>query len=149
MFEILYVTTFLTLLTALYVIIFGVFRRNIISRRAKPIMYWRDSGGEVVKHTNPTRNLYSNATYDLTIVIPAYNEEKRIPFMVNDALDYFQELQETEKISVEIIVVDDGSRDGTVKTCYDYMKPYNGELDFKILKLCENSGKGLAVKTVT
>ena len=47
--------------------------------------------------------------HDLTLVIPAYNEEKRLP----RTLSQVQEYLDRWGINYRVIVVDDGSRDGT------------------------------------
>ena len=70
----------------------------------------------------------------LSIIIPAYNEEKTI----GEVLDKIRrvELGEVEK---EIIVVDDGSRDKTVEIAENK--------DVKVIKHAKNIGKGGAIKT--
>ena len=45
----------------------------------------------------------------LSVLLPAYNEEK----MINKACNRIAELLDKAEIVYEIIVVDDGSRDGT------------------------------------
>ncbi|MBT6822486.1 glycosyltransferase, partial [archaeon] len=47
----------------------------------------------------------------LSIIIPAYNEEKRIIKTLNKIQKYLLK----KKISYEIIVVDDGSKDKTIQ----------------------------------
>ena len=49
--------------------------------------------------------------YSLTIVIPAYNEEERL----DATLDKLAAFIEAEEWNAEIIVVDDGSSDGTAR----------------------------------
>ncbi|KAJ3392669.1 dolichyl-phosphate beta-glucosyltransferase [Entophlyctis sp. JEL0112] len=51
---------------------------------------------------------------DLSVIIPAYNEELRLPKMLNETLDYLikRRANHPEK-TFEIIVVDDGSKDST------------------------------------
>lgn len=46
---------------------------------------------------------------ELSIIIPAYNEEERLPVMMKETLEFLK----TYKESWEIIVVDDCSTDGT------------------------------------
>ncbi len=46
----------------------------------------------------------------LSIVIPAYNEERRLPETLASILDYLKE----QSFSYEVLVVDDGSSDSTV-----------------------------------
>jgi len=45
----------------------------------------------------------------LSIVVPAYNEEKRIGYCAGRLAEYFRK----RKKRFEIVVVNDGSRDGT------------------------------------
>lgn len=75
----------------------------------------------------------------LSIVIPAYNEYRRITSTLQD-IGYF--LRE-EKISAEIIVVDDGSTDSTAQTV-EVLKDTLPQL--RLIKLSNNQGKGAAVK---
>ncbi|MCK4882964.1 MAG: glycosyltransferase, partial [Candidatus Omnitrophica bacterium] len=46
---------------------------------------------------------------DISIVIPAFNESKRLPRFLACVIAYCQSVDKT----CEVIVVDDGSRDGT------------------------------------
>jgi dolichyl-phosphate beta-glucosyltransferase len=81
-----------------------------------------------------------NFNFELSIVIPAYNEEKRIKKTLKSCIDFFS----LEKINYEIIIVDDGSEDKTidiVKQSFKYFK------DYRIINLKNNKGKGYAVKT--
>lgn len=77
---------------------------------------------------------------ELSIIIPAYNEEHRIRPTLLSIWDY---LRETE-VSSEIIVVDDGSNDKTVEVVSRKMKDIPV---LKLLKLKKNQGKGFAVRT--
>ena len=52
----------------------------------------------------------------LSIVIPAYNEARRI----RDTLERLCHFKETKPYSIELIVVDDGSRDQTVEIVSDF-----------------------------
>jgi dolichyl-phosphate beta-glucosyltransferase len=72
----------------------------------------------------------------LSIVIPAYNEEKRIKNTISKIIKYV----DSNKIKYELIVVDDGSRDNTVKM----VQNFSGNV--KIIKNKINSGKGFSVK---
>ena len=47
--------------------------------------------------------------HDLTLVIPAYNEESRLPKTLADAKAYLDDWG----INYRVVVVDDGSRDST------------------------------------
>jgi dolichyl-phosphate beta-glucosyltransferase len=54
-------------------------------------------------------------TFDLTIVVPAYNEESRLPVMMKETIPYLEAKSREGKIfkSVEMILVNDGSKDQT------------------------------------
>ena len=58
----------------------------------------------------PFPSLYEASSLDLSVVIPAYNEESRLPVMLVECVAY---LQSKLKNNFEIILVDDGSNDKT------------------------------------
>lgn len=76
---------------------------------------------------------------ELSIIFPAFNEEKRIA----PTLRSFHQHLSNGKHSFELLVVDDGSSDNTVALMYDMMKELNG---LRILVLPENKGKGHAIR---
>ena len=97
---------------------------------------------------------------DLSIIIPAFNEEKRLPVMLDSVLHFLKDYKSDEKFSYEIIVVDDYSTDGTNNLVLDFVdksmeqnKPDSdsGEIgaDIRLLKLRRNHGKGGAIKRGT
>jgi dolichyl-phosphate beta-glucosyltransferase len=75
----------------------------------------------------------------LTVIVPAYNEEKNIKSTLEEISVYLKK----NDISHEIIVVDDGSTDKTYDNARACSKLFN---DFKILKNSPNMGKGYSVK---
>ena len=75
---------------------------------------------------------------DLSIVIPAYNEEKRIEKTIDTLLDKAHEL----KIK-EILIVDDGSIDKTSKIV---LAKVHKTIDIKLIQLGMNQGKGKALR---
>ena len=74
----------------------------------------------------------------LTVVVPAYNEEERLARSLPAITAYL----DAEKIASEIIVVDDGSTDGTARIAGEHLTPPRGRL----LRSPENLGKGSAVR---
>lgn len=78
---------------------------------------------------------------DLSIVIPAYNEAKRLPKTLATIEKLFHDREPRVK-SFEVIVVDDGSSDGTS----DYVKTEKLK-NLTTIRLDKNFGKGYAVKT--
>jgi len=77
--------------------------------------------------------------FELSIVIPAFNEENRIKNTLLIICDFL----EKKKISSEIIVVNDGSFDGTKEIVRKFQQK---ALNLKLIDLNKNRGKGLAVK---
>lgn len=74
----------------------------------------------------------------ISIVIPCYNEIKTIELLVSKVLE-----SNTLGLEKEIIIVDDGSKDGT----RDILEKYKKKNGFKIIFHKKNSGKGGALKT--
>lgn len=75
----------------------------------------------------------------LSVVIPAYNEEKRLPETLKKVRDYLNR----QNITYEVIVVDDGSKDDTSKVSSRLIKDWE---EFKVVSYNPNRGKGFAVK---
>jgi len=76
---------------------------------------------------------------DLSIVIPAYNEERRLP----KTLDSIHAYLKSQAYQSEIIVVDDGSTDRTAKIVKDCAQQYPG---LRLLSNGKNRGKGFSVR---
>jgi dolichyl-phosphate beta-glucosyltransferase len=77
----------------------------------------------------------------ISIVIPVYNEEKRIRSFLLSVIDYLSR----KDFSCEVVIVDDGSSDTTipiVKSLVDEMLPGK----YKIVQLPVNAGKGAAIR---
>ncbi|XP_069323430.1 dolichyl-phosphate beta-glucosyltransferase isoform X3 [Eulemur rufifrons] len=66
------------------------------------------------KETLPS--IWDSPTKRLSVVVPSYNEEKRLPVMMDEALGYLEKRQKQDPtFTYEVIVVDDGSKDQTSK----------------------------------
>ena len=76
----------------------------------------------------------------LSVVIPAYNEEQRIGRTLAETLDYL----DAQSYTSEVIVVDDGSRDGTEAVALSFSSRARGRL--RLLKNPGNRGKGYSVR---
>jgi dolichyl-phosphate beta-glucosyltransferase len=77
---------------------------------------------------------------ELSVVIPAYNEERRLPFYLSGIVAYL----EAQPFSSEVIIVDDGSQDGTA-AIVERFAAENSRV--RLIRLPQNQGKGYAVKT--
>ena len=75
----------------------------------------------------------------LSVIIPAYNEEKRIAATIFDVGRYLSQ----QNYSYEIIVVSDGSTDGTV----EIVESLKSQIEnLKLIDNQQNHGKGYVVK---
>jgi dolichyl-phosphate beta-glucosyltransferase len=84
------------------------------------------------------------ASLTLSVVVPAYNEERRLPALLL-ALDqtFDRILESTSMRLVEVIVVDDGSTDCTA----EIVRRFDGlEGRLSLIRLPANEGKGAAVR---
>jgi glycosyltransferase involved in cell wall biosynthesis len=70
----------------------------------------------------------------LSVVMPCYNERTTIEEIIRRVL--------AVPIRIELIVVDDGSKDGT----RDILTRLAGELNFKLIFQAQNGGKGAALR---
>jgi len=85
---------------------------------------------------SPRRDRYD---YDVSIIVPAYNEERRIINTLECVNKYF--LGKT--ITRQIIVVDDGSSDNTA----GLVENLKNDIDnLSVIRYCQNRGKGYAIK---
>ena len=73
----------------------------------------------------------------ITIIIPFYNEEKRIKKSLEQIIKY------KKKIKTEFILVNDGSNDESKLIVRDYLKK---KKNIKLINLKKNYGKGYAIK---
>jgi glycosyltransferase involved in cell wall biosynthesis len=78
--------------------------------------------------------------HSVSIVIPAYNEERRLPASLDAILRYV----ESKRFEfTEILVVDDGSTDGTAVCVEEYAKQHPA---VRLLRNPGNRGKGYSVR---
>ncbi len=77
---------------------------------------------------------------EVSVIIPAYNEEKRITPTIHSVVDYFDK---SEIQDYEIIIVLDGSKDKTLEVVTKLSKKYK---KIKIINNKINRGKGAVVK---
>ncbi|KAJ3285522.1 dolichyl-phosphate beta-glucosyltransferase [Rhizoclosmatium sp. JEL0117] len=91
----------------------------------------------------PPRRTSQNVA--LSVVVPAFNEAARLPQMLNDTLDFLDARFKRDKgHSFEVIVVDDGSSDGTAEIAREIARK-RACSQVRVLVLEKNRGKGGAV----
>ena len=76
---------------------------------------------------------------ELSIIIPAYNEELRLPATLSSIAAYTR----SSKRKIEVIVVDDGSRDKTVAVAEQFRDEIRA---LRVVSNGENRGKGHSVR---
>jgi len=77
---------------------------------------------------------------ELSVVVPAYNEERRLGRTLAEIVGYLR----SRRVAFELIVVDDGSRDGTSALTRELAGVHS---ELRLIRLPENCGKGYAVRT--
>jgi len=77
---------------------------------------------------------------ELSVIIPAYNEEARLPRTLESVYNFLTK----RGTSFEIIVVDDGSADHTVDEVESFAQ---GRENVRVISYAPNQGKGHAVRT--
>ena len=76
----------------------------------------------------------------ISIVVPAYNEQARLPETIRRIQDY---LSRSEWVFYEILIVDDGSADGTVAVASEFASE---NPNVRVLRNPGNRGKGYSVR---
>lgn len=77
----------------------------------------------------------------ITVIIPAYNCEKYIGQAITSVM------KQTTTEDIEVLVIDDGSRDGTRKTVQSFMNQYanmNASASVRSIS-CHSNGRNLGV----
>lgn len=83
----------------------------------------------------------------ISLIVPAYKEEERLPRMLDETLVYLQRRQRRDpSFTFEVVIVDDGSADGTTTCALTFVHQYGSNI-VRVLTLRQNRGKGFAVKT--
>ena len=93
-----------------------------------PFLHWQNVQNEV------------GHNFGLSVIIPAYNEEKRILPFLEEIFNYFG----SESARIEVLVVDDGSKDGTAELI---RKTALWHPTLRLIQQPKNMGKGAAVRT--
>jgi len=138
-----------------YILYGGLGFAGIVLSLYLALVFWspapiitRDSEKKYRSHASPNKplpltRLSDPCSVDLTIVVPAYNETERLPNMMTSTINHLTSLP--SKRTFEILIVDDGSTDGTSATALRLATRYP-ECDIRVVTLEKNIGKGGAVR---
>lgn len=78
---------------------------------------------------------------DLTVILPAYNEEESLPDAINQCSELVEQMRE---LRIEVIIIDDGSSDGTAVLLKD---AESTKVWLRSIRHPVNRGYGAALKT--
>jgi len=78
--------------------------------------------------------------HTLSVIIPAFNEEKTVHLILDQILDLH-----LENIELELVVVNDCSIDGTQSAIENYIKKYKAS-SIRLFNQEKNKGKGAAIR---
>ena len=106
-----------------------------VRRQAVLPVYWWLERREARRAMPP----HSDDLPVLSVIVPAYNEEQRLPATLNRMREYLDGRDEP----YEVLVVDDGSTDDTLAMARTIAE---GWPQLQVLALAENTGKGAAVR---
>ncbi|XAR72017.1 Dolichyl-phosphate beta-glucosyltransferase [Bertholletia excelsa] len=124
-------------------ILFDAFRRryNHAHSQTHPIFEDPNSLKQV-----PCPYIFDTAEKYISLIIPAFNEEQRLPGALDKTLSYLQDRAAKDKsFSYEVVIVDDGSSDGTKTAAFDFVKKFSVEY-VRVVLLERNQGKGEAIR---
>ncbi|XP_075083883.1 uncharacterized protein LOC107762997 [Nicotiana tabacum] len=94
----------------------------------------------------PCPHIFDPAEKYISLIIPAYNEEHRLPGALDETLNYLQQRAAKDNIfTYEVIIIDDGSSDGTKGVAFDFVKRHSVD-NVRVILLGKNHGKGEAIR---
>ncbi|KAA8575973.1 hypothetical protein MFRU_033g00640 [Monilinia fructicola] len=127
----------------------------------KPLTCWYDnwvahreasvSKISASKENNISTGAIQPAEIEMSLVVPAYNEEERLTGMLEEAVSVLDNTYgriskgKGTGTGYEILLVNDGSKDKTVQIALDFSRKNNLHDVLRIVTLEENRGKGGAV----
>ena len=103
----------------------------------RPACVTKDRIAILIEKRTPKEIRVCPADHDLTVIIPAFNEEKRLPW----TLDQLSAFLDDWAVDYRVLVADDGSTDRTAALTGGFGPR------FSTLSLKNHGGKGRAVKT--
>ncbi|KAJ0102301.1 hypothetical protein Patl1_06387 [Pistacia atlantica] len=144
--EVMVALILLVLFGLVCVIIFEAYRRRHNNDHVEASAIFEDPNS--LKKV-PCPSLTDPAEKYLSLIIPAFNEEHRLPGALDETLNYLQQRASKDKsFSYEVLIVDDGSVDGTKRVAFDFVKKYTVD-NVRIILLGRNHGKGEAIRKVS
>ncbi|XP_068642292.1 uncharacterized protein [Aristolochia californica] len=135
-----------------FVLIFGIAVFFIEFIRKTDRYHSTNAGtGAVFEDPNSLKRVACTSLYDpsekyMSLIIPAFNEEHRLPGAFAEAMNYLQQRAASDKsFTYEVLIVDDGSTDGTQKIAFDFVRKHTIDV-VRVILLGKNQGKGEAIR---
>jgi dolichyl-phosphate beta-glucosyltransferase len=138
--------------TIIFVVLLLIVAYAILASMAKKLLtpyklsdyHFVDADGNKIERTS---TILQEPSLHVSVVIPAYNEQDRITYMLSETNKYLASRKEQDpNYTYEMIVIDDGSKDQTTKVVQKFMREQDKEGVVRLLPLVHNRGKGFAVK---
>ncbi len=92
-----------------------------------------------------TETATTTAPVLLSVIIPAYNESRRVGQSLQRIIEHLSQ----QPYRCEVLLVDDGSKDGTVDVCVEAWEALSRRaegVEFRLLRNDQNRGKGFSVR---
>ena len=77
----------------------------------------------------------------ISVVVPCYNEEQALPYFIQEIQTVAAQMRQ-KQVELEVLLVNDGSKDGTLGLLRDYAKQYD---NVRYLSFSRNFGKEAAM----
>ncbi|XP_010554606.1 PREDICTED: dolichyl-phosphate beta-glucosyltransferase [Tarenaya hassleriana] len=133
----------LILLGFLSAIVFEAWRRRDSNVNAETPVAFEDP--KSLKQV-PCPHISDPAEKYLSLIVPAFNEEQRLPAALEETMNYLQDRAARDKsFSYEVLIVDDGSVDGTKRVAFDFVRKHSVD-NIRVIPLGKNQGKGEAIR---
>ena len=78
----------------------------------------------------------------ITVVVPCYNEEQALPYFIPEIQQVAKTLEAQYQVDLEVLLVNDGSKDGTLSLMRTYAGQYQ---NVRYLSFSRNFGKEAAI----
>ncbi|XP_015962995.1 uncharacterized protein LOC107486935 [Arachis duranensis] len=94
----------------------------------------------------PCPHVVDPAEKYMSLIIPAFNEEHRLPGALEETMNYLQQRASKDpSFSYEVVIIDDGSADGTKRVAFEFVRKYTVD-KVRVILLGRNHGKGEAIR---